>query len=489
MARWIQHLKGWRVQFAIATGIGAVLLGLVVLEHMRSVQQRVDYGYLSRTNHWIASQLQLEHLRFLRAVDHFVQEPNRDHDDLMLRFDLLWSRISPFMIGPEAAATRKVDGAVETVENLEAALIAVEPLVAGLAPGDTQKREAIFDRLEPFQEPLRKLTYEAAIGSRYQKFLDDIEESERQAFLFQAAIFAVAFLLIIGLLFVLRESHRLADRERRAKEAATAANQAKTMFLANMSHELRTPLNAVIGFSDVMQKEMLGPIGTPAYRGYAKDINAAGAHLLALIEDILDVSRIEVDRIRLNEEIVDLRDVLDFALHAHSGNAQDAGVALLLDAPDELPAVMGDSRRLRQVMMNLIGNAIKFSFKGGRVTVSARHLATGMIELEVVDEGTGIAKEEMASILQPFHQGAASIAQNKGGAGLGLPLVKNLTELHGGSFVLESVVGEGTRAIVRLPVGRAGSPEPTGQSASRTLSAPSITLALQPNKDAAGSIM
>lgn len=238
---------------------------------------------------------------------------------------------------------------------------------------------------------------------------------------------------------------------RRALASAEQASQAKSHFLANMSHELRTPLNAIIGFSDLMRQEVLGPLGTDAYRDYLDDIKASGAHLLALIADILDLSRIEAGHFELTEERASLSVVIEDALRLVSSEADAAGVKVVCDLSPEVPAILGDSKRLLQVVVNLVGNAVKFSSEGDEVTVRTRRLGDGTIELEVEDRGPGIDAKDLLTILEPFRQAEATVARKQPGTGLGLPLVKRLVELHGGEFVMHSTLGEGTRAVVSLP--------------------------------------
>ena len=245
---------------------------------------------------------------------------------------------------------------------------------------------------------------------------------------------------------------------RRAVATAEQASQAKSQFLANMSHELRTPLNAIIGFSDLMRQEILGPLGTDAYREYLDDIRNSGAHLLSLIGDILDLSRIEAGRMELSEEETQLPKVIDEALRLLSPEADSAGVAFTRHLGADVPILVADRKRMRQVVVNLVSNAVKFSPEGSEIAVTTRRLADGAIELEVADHGPGIHEDDLPTILEPFRQAEATVAKNQPGTGLGLPLVKRLVELHGGEFTMHSVVGEGTRAVVRLPARIALSP-------------------------------
>ena len=234
-----------------------------------------------------------------------------------------------------------------------------------------------------------------------------------------------------------------------ARLEAEAQSAGKTRFLAHMSHELRTPLNAVIGFSDIMRQQLFGPV--PArYADYADAIHKAGGHLLALINDVLDVSRIEADRYDLNIETFDVRETVSAALALVRVQADDKGVDLAAVLPPEAVHVAADRRAMKQMLLNLMSNAVKFTPSGGAVTVSAEALGA-MLELTVADTGVGVAPEDLARLGRPYEQ-AGGAEQRAQGAGLGLSLVRALAELHQGAMSLDSTPGEGTAVTLRLPV-------------------------------------
>jgi signal transduction histidine kinase len=238
---------------------------------------------------------------------------------------------------------------------------------------------------------------------------------------------------------------------REAMEAAEKSNQAKSEFLANMSHELRTPLNAVIGFAQLLAREPYGALGHPRYREYATDIERSGHQLLALISDLLDLTRIEAGALDLHEEVVAVSDLLVESVTMMIPFATSAGVALDCADLPPMPQLKADRLRLRQILLNLLSNAIKFSITGDRVTVSAEGDATSGVSLIVSDNGLGIAAQDMHKVLCPFGQVDSALNRRHQGAGLGLPLSIHLAELHGGRLELESHPGIGTTAMVRLP--------------------------------------
>lgn len=235
-----------------------------------------------------------------------------------------------------------------------------------------------------------------------------------------------------------------------AKEHAEYSNRAKSEFLANMSHELRTPLNAIIGFSEVMTHEILGPIGHDTYRGYIGDINSSGQHLLDVINDILDVSKIEAGRMELILEDCDPAEIVCSALRLIGPRATAAGLNVSADIPTGLATVSADKRRLKQAVLNLIANAVKFTLSGGGIEVSLR--AGQEIEIEIADSGIGMSPDDLAVALKPFGQVDGSTARRFEGTGLGLPLARAFIEMHGGHMRIASVKDRGTTVTVALPL-------------------------------------
>ncbi|MDE2228271.1 MAG: response regulator [Alphaproteobacteria bacterium] len=238
------------------------------------------------------------------------------------------------------------------------------------------------------------------------------------------------------------------------KNSAEAASRAKTEFLANMSHELRTPLNAIIGFSEILKQEPLGPLGHPSYRDYVSDVHESGIHLLRIINDILDLSKIEVGKLTLNETPIEPREVIESCMRIVRERAANVSLNLIADIASDLPTLNADERMVKQVLLNLLSNAIKFTPAGGSVRVSARVDEQDGLTILVADTGIGIAPADLERALQPFEQIDSSLHRKYQGTGLGLPLARSMCELHGGSLAIASTVGHGTTVTVRFPPAR-----------------------------------
>lgn len=233
-----------------------------------------------------------------------------------------------------------------------------------------------------------------------------------------------------------------------------AGDRGKSILIAHISHGLRTPLNAIIGFSEIMEREMFGKIGIPRYIEYVKDIRASAQHLLRLIEDVVDLSKADAGALELEEDEIDVAAAVRSVCLKKRERAAQGGIQIVQEVPAELPRLRGDRRRVRQILQNLVSNAVRVTSKGGRVTVSALLDADGRIVLSVADTGSGIEPAEIPGVFDPFAGLGRLQDIGGGGTGLGLPLCKGLMDLHGGTIALASQPGKGTTVTAAFPANR-----------------------------------
>lgn len=273
------------------------------------------------------------------------------------------------------------------------------------------------------------------------------------------AFIAFQTFMIILLLLNIRQRRTAVTSLREATFNAERANRAKSEFLSRMSHELRTPLNAIIGFSEVLKREILGPIGNGRYRGYAEDIHTSGTHLLAIINDVLEMTKMSAGEVRLQEQTLAARDLIDNAVMQVELNARKHGVVLVREPGPENLRLSVDPRRITQILLNLLSNAVKFTPRGGTVAVGVGVGDDGTVQIRVRDNGIGMSGEDLAEIVLPFRQVETAFSTSHEGTGLGVPIALELAHLHGGKLQYESEPGKGTTVTLLLPAGRVVQPE------------------------------
>jgi signal transduction histidine kinase len=597
-----KHPTGGRLLLCITT-LGFVLTMGISFLKLREYEEigRIE---LSETT-WAAAQIRYEFLRFSSTLDLYVQPSSSlSKDDLLHRFDILFSRLPVFLEGPEGKRYAAVPGLQNTVRGLLMTLESLEPRLRELRKGDFERYDTLRQEFADQATSLSELIVSAlvqdegttayfntaleqtyltlmiafagilvsgtglialllretaaaraaenaaqAAGLRLRVAIDSIPDGfvlydaadclilcndkfvefcQPAADVIRPGVSFEEFIRTLvaagalsgasgdvdsrvaqrrdlctastgsfeermadgrwlriseqrtpdgGIVSVLTDITELKRREealRDAKDNADRANHAKTAFLATMSHELRTPLNAVIGFSDMMAQEVFGPIGDPHYAEYAQDIRNSGQHLLAIINDILDMAKIESGKLEMSEAWFALSDLITETLRLLRERARAAGIELMVEMGAELPVLQGDQQLIRQVLLNLYSNALKFTPPGGRVHTEINRRSDGSVVVRITDTGIGIAPADLARVLQPFVQVENYLQRRHEGTGLGLPLVKAMIELHGGTFELDSVLGAGTTATVTFPACRI-SPLPLSSSELR-LSAPPVSL-------------
>jgi signal transduction histidine kinase len=264
-------------------------------------------------------------------------------------------------------------------------------------------------------------------------------------------LFIIFLVMAVTAFVFMRNAKVLIAYFSNAKDEADHANTAKSEFLANMSHELRTPLNAVMGFSEVIDRQMFGPEGTEKYREAARDIHSAGGHLLGLIDEVLDLAKIEARQTNLSIDQVDVNEIVNSAVLLMRNMANQKSVKLDINLSAEITPIESDQRAIKQILLNILSNAVKFTPFGGTVSCNSVRMADGGVGVTIRDSGIGILDSDLQKVLEPFGQIAAVETRDHHGTGLGLPITKKLTELLGGEFLLESIFGEGTEVTIRLP--------------------------------------
>lgn len=323
-----------------------------------------------------------------------------------------------------------------------------------VAVNDVEKDERVKELLEGFLHPrdIRSLIHAPIKGPGYAEGTMSISHVGGCREWSLAEIRFVSNLAdIVGMALKANDRRRSRERMMQAIERAELANRSKSEFLANMSHELRTPLNSILGFAELLQLDRVEALTQEQTAEYAGDIYNSGKHLLDLINDILDISKIEAGSFELREEWVEVESVINVCLRLIQGRARDQDLELETDIPLHLPVLWADERALKQILLNLLSNAIKFTPSGGKVTICAGIDPSGDFRLAVADTGIGIAQDDLQKTLLPFIQLDNNFTRKHTGTGLGLPLVKSLVEMHGGKLDIESQPGKGTSVVAQIP--------------------------------------
>jgi signal transduction histidine kinase len=440
------------VSLILGTAIAAAMFAALLREQL-------DSRYLPLEDvAWNLFQVQAEFQRMQILLGDAQLNPAPDAQRTALR------RYEVFVSRVQVGNADKVQGQLKRYPNLHEAVQAMNDVVAEgdralEGAGSQQEKVARLARaLAEGQAAIQRMAvaaHHAIAENRDQTARGLTRIHNGLALLFGTVVTIVVVFGVLAWVQLRRLEHSRADlmalSQRLAveKERAERASRAKSAFLANMSHELRTPMNAIIGFAEVIAKQMMGPVQPARYGDYAHAILRSGQHLLSLINDLLDLAKIEAGRISLNRDVIDLRESLFEAARVLDNDAQNAGVAIAVAAPDGM-GIHADRRALRQMLLNLVSNALRFTQAGGRIDVAAAVVGKEL-HIVVSDTGRGIAPETLDRLMEPFVQGAEAAVRGQQGTGLGLSITRKLVELHGGRFVVESKVGAGTRATLAFP--------------------------------------
>ena len=458
----------------LLTMIAAVVTYLADRE--RQVAARLDFS----RSPWAIAATEIETLRYSHALNLLSRTP----DDLALRretlrrFDTTWSRVDVLKHAPEGKPLFRLPGYPETLEAFDKVLNDQESLIAHLDKATPAELKLAYSQINKIVPRLREAFLLMVADPNYNGLRstaaqDALEQRLALLLVGLGALIVVLFVLLIaeisGTKRLLRHSDAmvavLREREaelatlhaasQQARREAEEANNAKTAFLANMSHELRTPLHSILGFSETIKRASFGPIQPPRYAEYVGHIHQSAEHLFSLVEDLLSLTRIEARQYTLNETRLDLAAPCRFAVDLLRSKAEAGGISLTLgEAPTPPVVIFADLRTVRQCVLNLTNNAVKFTPAGGSVSVTWGLNAAGEAELTVADTGIGIGADEQESVFDPFYQVDHGLARQHTGAGLGLPLVKSLIELHGGRVTLVSRPGDGSRFTLTFPTDR-----------------------------------
>jgi signal transduction histidine kinase len=448
----LQVIKAFLAVSIMIFTLAGVSVSFAVLEQQKALREVSRYNMV-----WAVSQAVAEFYRFEERVA-AVAPDRADKDEVELRFQILQNRLGILRHGEVSDFTKDRPEERETVDDFARLLSQLVPMVQAIeAPGMIPRT---LDVLQPFEGKLARL---AAMANVYGS---DLTASDQQRLLLLHWVFSgiAAALVISGLGFIIllffqnrllakayQRASALAHDLQAAKNIADAASEAKSRFLATMSHELRTPLNAVIGFSEIIAGETFGPVGKPAYRSYAADILSAGQHMLELVNDVLTMDKLDAGRYELDRAPMNLHDTVDKTVTIFRGTTNLEKREIRVTGNLRWPWLMADERAVRQILLNLLSNAAKFSEPDKFIEVRCETSTDGEITISVIDQGIGMAPDQVSEATRPFYQADSRLSRKYEGTGLGLSIVSGLIECHGGQLIIDSQPELGSQVSVTFP--------------------------------------
>ncbi len=435
--------------------VTSIFLALLYFAYDTS-NRRQEIARSQTTSQWMAVQANHESQRFTIAAERFFAGDRQvDRDTLLLRFNILLSRIPLLYSGTEARDLLGIEGLEAKIKVAERQVKALEPILRSAGRGDAAALARIRDVMDGASSRLAEVVFDAVQtlpGNMRLSYWNNL----LLVLYLSVALSVIGLFVLFGMVYVQNvRAERVKDQYRKALTDADAANRSKARLLANVSHELRTPLNAIIGFSDVLKDQLFGELGNSRYQEYANYINESGDHLLNLVNDLLDFAKHEADQVSLTIESLPLNELIVDALRMTSADANAMGVKLVLDQTMDIK-VLADQRAVRQIMTNLIGNAVKYAPRNSAVEIRCIPEGPSRVRIEIQDRGPGIPQSEVARLLRPFerlHQDSFVANGEAAGAGLGLALAQTLASKHGSGIGLLPRDGGGTIATFSLPLG------------------------------------
>lgn len=463
-----EALAGAGRRFVLVMVATVVTLSIVLATYLY-VQQN-EYNRFSFQNViWDGVQFRNEHQAFRASLlETLAGLPETGKDEVRRRYEILYSRLQLLEVGEAGAVYRNDRELLPVLQRIAQAVRNWEPMLARYEAGDSTAGQAMARSARELNPDFNLFT--SGVNAIGIKRLEDSRERLSRLYTILIGAAVLTWLLVVGFAYALMRQLRATETAHtdmrtmttdleQARRQAVEASRTKSNFLATMSHELRTPLNAILGFTDIMRQGLFGPVGNARYDDYLDGIQKSGQHLLSLINDVLDMSRIEAGRLELSESEINVAEAVDQAVALVEVTADGKGIGLERNLPAILPRLRADERLLRQMLLNLLSNAIKFTPEGGTIEIAAAQLTDGGLAVRVRDTGMGMSDNQLRRVFEPFSQGGDSLrARETGGSGLGLPITRRLVELHDGQIHLASRKSAGTTATLIFPPSRVHQP-------------------------------
>ncbi|MFC3230195.1 sensor histidine kinase [Marinibaculum pumilum] len=455
-----------RAAIPVLAALALILAASVGYSAYRLTMLNVQTAQEVSDSRWLLGQIEVEFHRFRgAAARHVLGDPTVSHNDLLQRYEILWSRFPALLAGDESAPLRSVAMFGREVATIFAAVRALEPEVIAMAGAQPHDLQHLSGLLNPIERDIRALVLDHLARDRWAKpYRTSVLGDPENELILAIGMFVVAAALLLWLLqreirrseAEVRQRKRTEARLREALIAEQGASDSKSHFLANVSHELRTPLNAIIGFSEVLIGGFFAPLDKRSLE-YVTDIHSSAKHLHKLVDEILDLALVEAGAMMLDETLLRVDAVLQACSDMTRVQAVQRNMQIVIECEPDLPLLYGDETKIRQIVLNLLSNSIKYSHAGDTISLTAKLCDARGLTLAVADQGPGLSERQLEDIFEPFNRSTSDSYTrtcDHGGAGLGLTIARTLTELHDGTIEIHSRIGAGTTVTIHLPAAR-----------------------------------